>query len=520
MLVPASGMEALEYLIPISLDRRRAAGHRDLELPPDDLRLPPGRRLLRRLPGEPRGRTRPWWRPGRMLVDYVLTVAVSISAGVAAITSAVPELRDHRVLLCLVFITLLTLANLRGLKEAGRIFAVPTYLYILSLGGAASSRAWSGRYTGDLDPLPVDEEALDAFTPSRRRVLGGVTVFALMRAFSSGAVALTGVEAISNGVPAFRRPRVEERGHDPGGHGHHPRRLLLRHLGARPPAASRPCRRTRRSCRSWATPCSGGTAVAYIVLQASTAAILVLAANTAYAAFPTMCSIIARDGYLPRQLFNRGDRLVFSNGILVLAARGRRPADRLRRASPPPSSRSTPSGVFTVVHAVPGGHGALPPAGAAPGVAGPGHRQRRRRGHHRDGARRRRDLEVHHRRLDPGRAHPRHDRCCSAASTGTTSGSRERLAVPDGWKPPRHQPHRGGAGRAASTGACSRRWPTPGRWPRTTWWRSRSSPTRRAGGDREAVGPPRGPRALDIVYSPYRELSRPILRFLDELDAR
>src|SRR5688572_27470194 len=141
---------------------------------------------------------------GSMLTDYVLTVAVSISAGVAAITSALPEMREHRVGLGLVLIGLITLANLRGLKEAGTIFAAPTYLYILSLGGLILYGLYRS-FSGDLAALPVNEEALHEWTPASG-AFAGVTVFALMRAFSSGAVALTGVEAISIAVPAFKGP--------------------------------------------------------------------------------------------------------------------------------------------------------------------------------------------------------------------------------------------------------------------------------------------------------------------------
>ena len=140
-----------------------------------------------------------------------------------------------------------------------------------------------------------------------------------MRAFSSGAVALTGVEAISNGVPAFRKPEPRNAATTLVWMGVDPRHGVLRHLGARPPAPARRSARTRRCCRSWPAAVFGDGAFMYFVFQAATAGILLLAANTAFAGFPQIASILARDGYLPRQLHNRGDRLVFSNGIIALA---------------------------------------------------------------------------------------------------------------------------------------------------------------------------------------------------------
>jgi amino acid transporter len=139
-----------------------------------------------------------------ILVDYVLTVAVSVSAGVAAIDSAFPELLDYRVVPCIAFITLMTVANLRGLKESGRLFAGPTYisvfaLFTLIVAGLLRS------YLGELGVLPVNEEALNEITDNGA-LLTGTTALIMLRAFSSGAVALTGVEAIADGVPAFRRP--------------------------------------------------------------------------------------------------------------------------------------------------------------------------------------------------------------------------------------------------------------------------------------------------------------------------
>jgi amino acid transporter len=254
-----------------------------------------------------------------VLVDYVLTVAVSISAGVAAITSAVPELRDQRVALCLGFIALLMLANLRGLKESGTVFAVPTYIYIASLGAML---VW-GLYQvffQDLGPLPPNTERYDELTDGAfsRGALEGVTAYLFLRAFSSGAVALTGVEAISDGVPAFRQPKSTNAA----------RTLIMmatilatyffaisvlaQHI--KPTLSEDETLMSLLAGAVW-----GDGSVMYYVQQVATMAILLLAANTAYADFPRIASILSKDGYLPRQLHNRGDRLVFSNGIIALS---------------------------------------------------------------------------------------------------------------------------------------------------------------------------------------------------------
>jgi amino acid transporter len=257
-----------------------------------------------------------------VLVDYVLTVAVSISAGVAAITSAVPDLRDQRVLLCLFFIGVLMLANLRGLKESGTVFALPTYVYIFSL---AAMLVW-GLYQvffRDLGPLPLGEaeiERYNEFTDGKfgAGALEGVTLYLFLRAFSSGAVALTGVEAISDGVPAFRQPKSRNAATT--------LMVMAGILGAAFFAISVLAHHMKPTLSEDETMMSllaagvfGDGSVMYYVLQVATMAILLLAANTAYADFPRIASILSKDGYLPRQLHNRGDRLVFSNGIIALS---------------------------------------------------------------------------------------------------------------------------------------------------------------------------------------------------------
>jgi amino acid transporter len=258
---------------------------------------------------------------GALMVDYTLTVAVSVSAGVAAVTSAYPGLTRHRVWLCLGVVALLTVGNLRGLRTAGRWFAFPTYLYIVSL-GALIIVGLVRSFTGDLDALPTNEARVRDFTGTA--MLAGLTPFLLMRAFSSGAVALTGVEAISNGVPAFRAPEPRNARITLTwmaailGGGFFLLAVLVHRLNPTPFDPSSPRYQTLLSVLGEYV--FGGKNGAYLVLQASTALILALAANTAFADFPRLSSFIARDGFLPRQFTARGDRLVFSNGILTLAA--------------------------------------------------------------------------------------------------------------------------------------------------------------------------------------------------------
>jgi amino acid transporter len=249
-----------------------------------------------------------------LLVDYILTVAVSISAGVAAIVSipAFQGLATHRVELGLVLIAFIAIANLRGIKESGRLFAAPTYIYIVTL-GALVVYGLLRSYFGDINPVPFDPKAFEG-----SRVEGGTLgLFLILKGFSSGAVALTGVEAISNGVPAFRRPESKNAATTLTwmatilGSLFFGVSLLAHQLHPYPSHDETVISQLGRAVF--------GDGPVYVLLQFATAAILTLAANTAYADFPRLSSIIARDGYLPRQLANRGDRLVFSNGILVLS---------------------------------------------------------------------------------------------------------------------------------------------------------------------------------------------------------
>ena len=205
-----------------------------------------------------------------------------------------------------------TIANLRGIKESGKIFAIPTYVYIFALGGLLAfglGRAFFG-HLGEVPFNPDHTEALQAG--------GSLGVFLLLRGFSSGAVALSGVEAISDGVPAFQKPEPQNAA----------RTLIIMAviLGTLFFGVSvlahhlHPYPSEEETVISQMSRAVFGEGIYYWVLQFATAGILVLAANTAYADFPRLSSIIARDGFLPRQFGNRGDRLVFSNGVLVLSA--------------------------------------------------------------------------------------------------------------------------------------------------------------------------------------------------------
>jgi len=253
-----------------------------------------------------------------LMIDYILTVAVSVSAGVAAIIS-IPQfqgLEKHRVAVCLVIVLIITLANLRGVKESGRLFAFPTYAYILILTAMVFlglTRVYF-HWFGGIHPIPFDKHV----AVSNLHEFGGTLgLYILLRGFSSGAVALTGVEAISNGVPAFRRPESKNAATTLTWMATILATLFLgvsilaHHL--------HPFPSDKVTVFSEMGKQVFGNNFIFWFLQLATAAILTLAANTAYADFPRLSSIIARDGYLPRQLANRGDRLVFSNGVLVLA---------------------------------------------------------------------------------------------------------------------------------------------------------------------------------------------------------
>ena len=244
-----------------------------------------------------------------LLIDYVLTVAVSVAAGVAALTSAFPQWVPYRVEIGLGFVAVIMVGNLRGVRESGRIFAVPTYFFIVSMVAMLAVGAWR-YFTGAITPPHELEHPATA--------TGLLTTFALLTAFSNGCTAMTGVEAVSNGVPAFRPPESRNAASTLVAMGALSIMMfmgitLLAHAYALVPNDAE----TVVSQLARAT-FGGGTAL-YFAAQAATMLILVLAANTAYADFPRLASIVARDRFLPRQFTNQGDRLAFSNGILILS---------------------------------------------------------------------------------------------------------------------------------------------------------------------------------------------------------
>jgi len=240
-----------------------------------------------------------------LLIDYVLTVAVSVAAGIAAITSAVPELHEHRVGLGLLAIAVLTWGNLRGVRESGRIFAVPTYLFVGSLGLVIVTGL--GRMLFG---------AGEAHPPPSIPAVEGLTLFLLLRAFSSGCTALTGIEAISNGVPAFRPPASKNAATTMIwmaailGSLFLGLTILAYVYGLVP--------REEETLISQIARISLGGGVLYYFMQVATMLILILAANTSYNGFPRLASLLAQDSFLPHQMRSVGDRLAFSNGIFIL----------------------------------------------------------------------------------------------------------------------------------------------------------------------------------------------------------
>jgi amino acid transporter len=261
-----------------------------------------------------------------LLVDYVLTVAVSVAAGVANIVSAFPELAPHAVELALGFVALLAVLNLRGVKESGTVFAIPTYGFIASIFfmlAVGAERVIAGN-------PPVAESARYGIAPAHQ-VSGLLLVALILRAFSSGCTALTGVEAVSNGVPSFRPPKSRNAATTLAVMGALTvtmfAGLTAMAMAAHVHVAEDPARllgapagyEQRTVIAQIAGAVFGHDSVFFFAVQGFTAAILVLAANTAFNGFPILASILGADGYLPRQFYRRGDRLVFSNGVVVLA---------------------------------------------------------------------------------------------------------------------------------------------------------------------------------------------------------
>jgi amino acid transporter len=248
-----------------------------------------------------------------LLTDYILTVSVSVSAGIRAITSAFPEYHDYRVFMALLAIFIITWANLRGIRESGTIFAFPTYAFV----GGVLVVVGLGlvRYFGLLGLAPMISPApiVEAVSP----VTSLAYVWLLLRAFAAGCTALTGIEAISNGIQAFKPPESKNAAKTMVAMGLMAMSLfigitfLATHLNLVPHA--------RDSILSQMTRTVTGGGFLYYWVQLFTMLILILAANTGFQDFPRLSSFLARDGFLPRWLQNRGDRLVFSYGIIVLA---------------------------------------------------------------------------------------------------------------------------------------------------------------------------------------------------------
>ncbi|MFF5937314.1 APC family permease [Streptomyces sp. NPDC012508] len=268
-----------------------------------------------------------------LLVDYVLTVAVSISSGIENLGSAIPFVVEHKVLCAVGVIVLLTLMNLRGVKESGSLFAIPTYVFVA---GVFIMIAW-GAYKGIvLDETMKAPTADFEIKPEHQGLAGFALFFLLLRAFSSGCAALTGVEAISNGVPAFRKPKSKNAATTLALMGALAVTMfcgiIFLALATDVRMAEKPAQDLLQNgvpvgpgyvqdpvISQVAAAVFGDGTFFFVLLAAATALVLFLAANTAYNGFPLLGSILAQDRYLPRQLHTRGDRLTFSNGIVLLA---------------------------------------------------------------------------------------------------------------------------------------------------------------------------------------------------------
>jgi amino acid transporter len=253
-----------------------------------------------------------------LLVDYVLTVSVSISAGVAAITSAAQGtswawINDHKVLLCLILIAFIAVANLRGVRESGALFAGPTYSFVISFLFMVGYGIIRYLLHPAAAPAPEDLKLAEGYH------LQPLTWFLLLGAFSNGCVALTGTEAISNGIPAFKQPESKNAATTLAWMA---ALLATMFIGTSVMAYLYQVhpRESETVISQFARIIfTGPMGWFYYIVQATTALILVLAANTSFADFPRLASLLARDRFLPRQFATRGDKLVFSNGIIILA---------------------------------------------------------------------------------------------------------------------------------------------------------------------------------------------------------
>ncbi|WP_336320529.1 APC family permease [Streptomyces lavendofoliae] len=268
-----------------------------------------------------------------LLVDYVLTVAVSISSGVENLGSAIPFVVEHKVFSAIAIILVLTLMNLRGVRESGKLFAIPTYVFVAGVFIMIAWGAFRGIVLDDTMKAPTADFEI---RPEHEGLAGFALIFLLLRAFSSGCAALTGVEAISNGVPAFRKPKSRNAATTLALMGGLAVTMFCGIIGLAMATdvkmAEQPAHDLVRDgvpvgegyvqnpvISQVAAAVFGDGTFFFILLAAATALVLFLAANTAYNGFPLLGSILAQDRYLPRQLHTRGDRLAFSNGIVLLA---------------------------------------------------------------------------------------------------------------------------------------------------------------------------------------------------------
>ncbi|MFN2624933.1 MAG: APC family permease, partial [Mycobacteriales bacterium] len=257
-----------------------------------------------------------------LLTDYVLTVAVSVAAGVAALVSALPGLSPYSVVVAVGFVVVIAYGNLRGVRESGRVFAVPTYFFVLNMLMLLGLGMWR-MASGSLPLANHAQTGLQHFGGSGQGWLRGASLFIVLHAFASGGAAVTGVEAISNGVPAFRRPDWKNARATLVTMGallgtmFLGLSILAAHMKVAPFARGTPTVISQIGALIY-----GGTPLGHALfycLQAGTMLILVLAANTSFADFPRLASFQAGDNFMPRQLTKRGHRLVFSNGIIFLA---------------------------------------------------------------------------------------------------------------------------------------------------------------------------------------------------------
>jgi amino acid transporter len=321
VLVPAIGLAAFSLVVPITLAMVVVLGFLILSYRETIKEYPSagGAYLVTRdnfgiVPAQVAGAS--------LLTDYILTVAVSASAGTAALVSAFEALEPAKVPIALFFIALIAFGNLKGVKESGKIFAVPTYFFMFTMALLLGVGLW--RYlNGDLPVVGHPVEGNVPWGDAGGGVLMGASLFAVLHAFASGGAAVTGVEAISNGVPAFRKPewRNARQTLVLMGSGLGVMFLGLSALAAKIKVA--PFEKGTPTVISQVGEAVFGDSplghVLYYALQAGTVLILILAANTGFADFPRLASFQAGDSFLPRQMTKRGHRLVYSNGILVLA---------------------------------------------------------------------------------------------------------------------------------------------------------------------------------------------------------